>query len=115
MTDKIATAQAATDRVLSLFEDWQKAGLGVWAMANPAWYEKMAEMNVEIARFLTDRLKQDVDFQALLFQCRNPAELRDLQCQFMKDAFEQYSAETGKLLKMNGAALDAATGRGEAR
>ncbi len=112
MTEKNMAAQAATEQMVSLFEDWQKAGLGAWAMANPAWYAKVAEMNVEIARFISDRLKQDLDFQAQLLQCRDPAALRELQCQFMKEAFEQYSAETGKLFRMNGAALDAATGRG---
>ncbi|SDK90092.1 Phasin protein [Aliiruegeria lutimaris] len=113
MPEMNTTAQAVTEQMMSLFEDWQKAGLGAWAWANPLWYQMVVEMNSEIARFISDRLKQDFDFQAQLLQCRDPAALRELQCRFMKEAFEQYSAETGKLFKMNNAALDAVTGRGK--
>ncbi len=112
MTETNSAAQAATEQMMSLFGDWQKAGLGAWAWANPMWYEMVVEMNAEIARFISDRLKQDLEFQARVLQCRDPAALRELQCQFMKEAFEQYSSETGKLFKMNSAALDAVTGRG---
>lgn len=112
MAEKTSAAQAATEQMMSHFEDWQKAGLGAWAWSNPEWFRQMTAINAEVTRFVTDRLQQDLEFQTQLLQCRDPAELRELQGRFFKEAFEQYSAETGKLVQMNRAALDAATGRG---
>ncbi len=112
MTDTTEATQAAMERMASLFEDWQSAGLGVWAWANPQWFRHVAAMNAELTRFVSERLQQDLEFQSQLMQCRDPLEFRELQGRFLKDAFDQYSAETGKLVQMNRSALDAATGRG---
>ena len=111
MTGKKSAADAATEQMTTLFEDWQKAGLGAWAWANPAWFRQVTEINSEIARFVADRLRQDLEFQSEVLQCRDPLELREIHGRFIRDAFDQYSAETGKLVQMNRAALDAATGR----
>lgn len=111
MTAETDAVKTVTATMMSIFEDWQKAGLGSWAWANPAWYEQALEVNSEIARFIVDRIRQDLEFQSELLQCRDPAAFREIQGRFLKEAFDQYSAETGKLVRLNQAALDAATGR----
>jgi hypothetical protein len=45
-------------------------------------------------------------------QCHDPAEFSRIQGEFLKTAFDQYSAETGKLVQMNQAVLDSVMGRG---
>lgn len=104
-------AKAATDQMMSLFEEWQNAGLAAWAWTNPSLLQQMSEINSEVVQFVSDRIRQDVQFQQELMKCRDPAEFRELQGQFLKDAFDQYSAETGKLVQMNQAALKAMTDR----
>ncbi|MDV7143925.1 phasin family protein [Tropicimonas sp. TH_r6] len=111
MNDAGQAAEAARERMTSLFEDWQAAGLGAWSWANPVWFRQIATINAEVTRFVTDRLRQDVEFQTELMQCRDPAEMQEVQGRFLKNAFDQYSAETGKLVQMNRDAYDAVTGR----
>ncbi|WP_165354630.1 phasin family protein [Tropicimonas sp. IMCC6043] len=108
MTAETDAVKTATATMMSIFEDWQKAGLGAWAWTNPAWYETALEVNTELARFVSDRIRQDLEFQAELMQCRDAASFREVQGKFLKEAFGQYSAETGKLVRMSQEAMGVA-------
>ncbi len=57
---------------------------------NPAAAQAMMSVMAESARFLTDRLQQDLDAQKALLACKSPTELLQVQSEFMKTAMEQY-------------------------
>ena len=114
MTDTSDADKAAADKLLSLFQMWEKTGLAAWSWTNPRWYRQATTVNAELLRFACDRLQKDMTFQKEALKCRNPAELQDLQGKFLREAFEQYSAETSRLIRMNSDALEAIAGSGVA-
>lgn len=52
-----------------------------------AWLEMMSGS----ARFLADRLKQDLETQKAILACKTPTELLQVQSEFFKTAMEQYT------------------------
>lgn len=74
-------------------------------VAAKAWQEMMSEST----RFLTDRLKQDLETQKAILACKTPAELMEIQSAFLKTATEQYSAYAFRMQKtLTSATTDAA-------
>lgn len=74
-------------------------------VAAKAWQEIMSEST----RFLSDRLKQDLETQKALLACKTPTELMEVQTTFIKTAMEQYSAYAFRMQKtLTAATTDAA-------
>lgn len=65
-------------------------------VAAKAWQDIMSES----ARFLADRLQQDVSVQKAVLACKTPNELLLVQSEFYKNAVEQYAEEFARLSKM---------------
>ncbi|WP_019953963.1 phasin family protein [Yoonia vestfoldensis] len=83
--------------------------LDVMAAVNPAmswmnapWIDTMTEVGGELASFVADRFRQDIALQQALLRCRSLAEAQHKQAEFLQKAFDQYQAETGKLIAMTG-------------
>jgi len=72
------------------------AMMAVNPVATKAWLDIMSES----ARFVTDRLQQDMNTQKAILACKNPAELLQVQSEFFKTAMEQYTNEATRLYKM---------------
>lgn len=64
--------------------------------ASGAWMDVMTES----ARFVSDRLQQDLETQKALLACKSPADLLKVQTEFYQTAMEQYAAEATKLFQM---------------
>ncbi|PRY25399.1 phasin protein [Aliiruegeria haliotis] len=94
-----------------VFAHWQRIGVAAFGWPNPVWVQQMADMSAEVAQFISDRIREDLRTQSELLDCDNPVEMREIQGRFLKTAFDQYSAETGKLVRMNRCAIDALLGR----
>ena len=75
-------------------------GFGNFANMGTAWFDTMGEMGGEIASFVAERIQEDIKTQHEILHCTDPAELQEIQVRFLKTAFEQYSAETGKLVEL---------------
>jgi len=90
----IATGEA----VMQQMED---AGLGPLRWMGTNWFEAMADLNSEVVSFLADRVKEDVKTQHKILHCKNATEMREVQLEFLEEAYAQYTAETGKLIKMS--------------
>lgn len=74
-------------------------GLTAMIDANPmakAWIAMMSEST----RFVTERLRQDMELQQALMACKNPADLVQLQSEFYTKAMAQYLDETAKMFNM---------------
>ncbi len=91
--DPVALGQA----FLQQFED---AGLGPMRWMGTSWLEAMADLNSEVVSFLADRIREDVKTQHELLHCKSAEELQKAQFAFLEKAHQQYTAETGKLVKM---------------
>lgn len=87
--------------IMSAMTDWPNAGLGPVNWMGTAWVEGMSKIGNEVTRFVSERIQEDLETQKKVLACRDPAELQSIQMAFLTKAFEQYSAETGKLAEMN--------------
>ena len=61
-----------------------------------AWTDMMSES----ARFMTERLKTDIETQKALMACRTPAELMEVQSAFLNTAVQHYADEAARLFEM---------------
>jgi hypothetical protein len=65
-------------------------------IAAKAWMDLMSES----ARFVTERLRRDMQLQKDMLACKNPSELLQIQSDFMREAMEQYAEEASRYFKM---------------
>lgn len=72
--------------------------------ATTAWFEIMQES----MRFMNERLQQDLEAQRKMLACTTPQELMQVQSEFMKTAFAQYTQETQRMMEKMGLAMTAA-------
>jgi hypothetical protein len=74
---------------------------------NPIAAKAWPDMMSENARFLTDRLQQDLETQKAMLACKSPTELLQVQAEFFRTTMEQYGAfATRFYAKMSTAAQD---------
>lgn len=67
-------------------------------------FERVADLGSEITTFVAERIKEDVKTQHALLHCKSLPEVQKVQAEFLQKAFDQYRAETGKLVEMTGIA-----------
>ncbi|MFU8778804.1 MAG: phasin family protein [Roseovarius sp.] len=60
------------------------------------WRDIMAES----ARFVSERLQNDLETQKALLRCQSPADLMQLQSEFFRKAMEQYTSEAQRLFEI---------------
>lgn len=71
---------------------------GTMNALNPAASRAWSEITADWARFLIERLQEDLETQRALLACKSPAELLEVQSAFLKTAMAQY-ADYGKRLQ----------------
>jgi len=75
---------------------------------SPAMAKAWADMMTESARFLSDRLQEDMETQKALLSCKTPAEVMQVQSEFFRKAMVDYTAEAQRMLMlMTGASEEA--------
>ena len=72
-------------------------------VAIQAWMD----MGTEVARFLWDRVQQDIKTQQALIGCTSLQEIQKIQTAYVTVAQAQYAAEAGKMLALMGTAAAA--------
>jgi hypothetical protein len=78
----------------------QQEALQTMEAAGHAVFESLSQVQREIADFVAERIRQDMETQQEFLRCRSLDEVRQVQARFFKTAFDQYSAETSRLLKL---------------
>ncbi len=104
MADKQTTGGTLEDptaTALKAMTDLQKAGLGPMTWMGTTMLENMSAMGSEVTQFIADRIKEDVKAQHQIIHCKDAGELRKIQSDFVQNAIEQYTTETGKLVEMS--------------
>jgi hypothetical protein len=64
---------------------------------NPFAAKVWPDIMSETARFLTDRLQQDMNTQKAMLACKSSVELLQVQTEFFKSAMEQYTSYAARL------------------
>ncbi|MEL6837794.1 MAG: phasin family protein [Pseudomonadota bacterium] len=85
----------------ALMQQIEEAGLGPLRWMGTHWFETMADINSEVMSFVADRIREDVKTQHELLHCKSATELQQAQVAFLEKAYAQYTAETGKIIKMS--------------
>lgn len=68
--------------------------------ANPALAKTWATVMNESARFLSERLQEDMEAQKALLACKTPAEVVKVQSEFFRKAMVQYSDEAQRMFRI---------------
>jgi hypothetical protein len=72
---------------------------------SPAMLEQWSQLTGELAQFMTARWMKDLDTMRAMSQCRGPAEMIELQLRWVQGAFDDYMAETNRLMERNATVL----------
>lgn len=81
-------------------ENWQGPTLDDVTNAGQAYVNGVAAVNQEIANFLQTRLRHDLALGEALARCRTLAEATKAQSDWLKQASDDYTAETQKLFDL---------------
>lgn len=76
------------------------AAMAAMMAINPVLSKAWMDLMTEGARFMTERLQKDMELQTRLLSCRTPADLMQVQSDFMRQAMEQYAEEASRCFKM---------------
>lgn len=68
--------------------------------ANPVMAKAWRDMMTETARFMTERLQTDLETQKALMACRTPADLIQVQTEFLNTAMRQYAEQAARVIGM---------------
>lgn len=86
------------------------SGLTTAMMApNPAFAKAWVDIMNESARFLSERLQEDMEAQRALLSCKTPEEVVKVQSDFIFKAMRQYADEAQKMTKIMTEASDELT------
>jgi len=67
---------------------------------NPLMAKAWTEMMTESARFISQRLQEDMATQKAMLACKTPADLMKLQTEFYRKAMEDYSEEAQRMFRI---------------
>jgi len=73
------------------------AGVG---SAGTAVAENVARVRQQVAEFVADRIRQDLEVQSELLGCRNIEQLGAVQSKFFRNAVDQYVTESARMLSL---------------
>ncbi|MDY6860675.1 MAG: phasin family protein [Pseudomonadota bacterium] len=90
----------STKTPLSIFPAGDTEGFSALSTFGTSVMENMGRYGTEVVEFMSLRLQEDFKTQHELMQCRDMSKLAEIQSRYLKTAMDQYSAETGKLMKM---------------
>lgn len=79
---------------------WPGATLNDVANASQAYMSGIAAVNQEIASFLQTRLQHDIALGESLARCRTLADASKAQSDWLRQAHDDYSAESQKLFEL---------------
>ena len=68
--------------------------------ANPATAKMWLDIVNESARFVSERLREDLSTQTAMLRCKSPVELVQVQSEFIRKAVEQYTEESMRLFEI---------------
>ncbi len=83
-----------------VFSELQKAGFDNLAQLNVALLETYGDASAEMARFVAQRIQEDVSAQHALLHCRSFTDLQALQTEFIRKAIDQYQQSAARMVEI---------------
>lgn len=62
--------------------------------------EAWLDIGSEFQDFLAERIREDVKTQHRILHCKTPAELHQIQADFLQKAIDDYATETGRMIDL---------------
>lgn len=75
-----------------------------------ALMDLMGKSGAEFVAFVNTRLQEDAKAQQALMSCQSTQELSALQAEYVRNALEQYTEETGRMIRLSHAAMQEIVG-----
>jgi len=94
----LKAAEAASAQLASV----QQRGLQGAERAGSTVMEGFAKAQKQIADFVTERIRHDIDAQTALLNCRSLEDVAAVQQRFFKTAMDHYSSEATRMMKLGG-------------
>ncbi|CAN5619581.1 hypothetical protein BH23PSE1_BH23PSE1_11860 [soil metagenome] len=94
-----------SDDIIDTLTHTQQDAIETMEAAGSAAIEGAVRFQREMADFVTDRIRHDMDMQRRLLLCRSLDDLRSMQASFIQTAMSQYSSEATRLMRLGSAVL----------
>jgi len=88
------------DRLIDTVTATQQEAIETLESAGQVFFSTVTRVQEEVAGFLAERIRQDLDTQQALLRCRTLHDVRDVQASFVRTALGQYGDEVAKLVRM---------------
>jgi len=95
------TIISSTRESIAVATKTQQQALQSMERASASMLTGVTEMQKEIAGFVSERIRQDLETQQELLKCRTLDEVREVQSRFFRTTLDQYSAEATKLMQLS--------------
>ena len=82
------------------FPAWQSNALDIMTRAGQAYAEGVAAIGEEMASFMQTRLQHNMALGDSLTRCHTWTDVAEVQRDWLKEATEEYAAESQKLMEM---------------
>ena len=109
LTEALTAAEESYGQLAARAEAQREAAMEPFAVAGmpnfeavEAVTEGLSEARRHMLGFISGRIRQALETQAELMACRNLAEMRAVQQQYMRAAVSEYVAEAGSLARLGG-------------
>jgi hypothetical protein len=94
------TIVSTTRESIAVATRTQQQAVDSMERSSAAMLTGLAEMQKEIAGFVSERIRQDLETQQELLRCRTFDDIREAQSRFFRTTLDQYSAEATKLMQL---------------
>ena len=94
------TLVSTTRESIAAATSTQRQAVESMERASASMLTGVAEMQKEVAGFISGRIRQDLETQQELLRCRTLDDVREVQGRFLRTTFDQYSAEATKLIEL---------------
>jgi len=96
----VEVVETVRDRLIDTVTASQQEAIETIESAGQAFLSTVTQVRNEMADFLAERIRQDLDTQQALLRCRSLDDVRDVQASFVRTALGQYGDEVAKLVRL---------------
>jgi len=88
------------DAMMDAVTATQQGAIETMETARTSMVEGLSQVQREIADFVSERIRHDMETQKALLRCRTFEEVRNVQADFFRTAVDHYSTEATRLMKI---------------
>ena len=100
-TPEVEEVASQADTLIDTMTTSQQEALETMESAGHALFEGLSLVQREIADFVAERIRQDMETQQEFLRCRTLDDVRQVQTHFFRTAMDQYTAEVSKLMNLS--------------